>query len=71
MICTQRVMTCSFVTVVLVTMVTFIAGHRVPQSPQTKSTTDTGVGTTKEIERGTEIVERTFRHTERKSDRDK
>ena len=52
-------------------MVTFIAGHRVPQSPQTKSTTDTIVCSSKEIERCTERVERTCRHTERKSDRDK
>ena len=68
---TQRVMTYSYVTVTMVTMVTFIAGHRVPQSPQTKSTTDTLLGSSKEIERVTERVERTCRHTERKSDRDK
>ena len=55
----------------IVTMVTLIAGHRVPQSPQTKSTSDTWVGSSKEIERCTERVERTCRHTERKSDRDK
>ena len=41
--CTQRVMTCSYVAVSIITLVTFIAGQGVPQSPQTKSTTDTMV----------------------------